>query len=98
MKNAVFWDVVPCRSCVKRRFGGTYPSSGLKNPRAMNQLEQWLQPPALESTHPPIQWVPGALSSGVKRQEREVDRSPPASAEVKRICIYTSTPPYPFMA
>jgi hypothetical protein len=24
MKNAVFWDVVSCRSCVNRRFGGTY--------------------------------------------------------------------------
>jgi hypothetical protein len=24
MKNAVFWDVVPCRSCVNRRFGGRY--------------------------------------------------------------------------
>jgi hypothetical protein len=24
MKKAVFWDVVPCRNCVKRRFGGTY--------------------------------------------------------------------------
>jgi hypothetical protein len=24
MKNVVFWDVVPCRSCVKRRFGGMY--------------------------------------------------------------------------
>jgi hypothetical protein len=23
-KNAVFWDVGPCRSCVNRRFGGTY--------------------------------------------------------------------------
>jgi hypothetical protein len=23
MKNAVFWDVAPCRSCVNRRFGGT---------------------------------------------------------------------------
>jgi hypothetical protein len=23
MKNAVFWDVAPCRSCVERRFGGT---------------------------------------------------------------------------
>jgi hypothetical protein len=21
MKNGVFWDVAPCRSCVKRRFG-----------------------------------------------------------------------------
>jgi hypothetical protein len=24
VKNAVFWDVAPCRSCVNRRFGGTY--------------------------------------------------------------------------
>jgi hypothetical protein len=24
MKNAVFWDVGPCKSCVSRRFGGTY--------------------------------------------------------------------------
>jgi hypothetical protein len=23
MKNAVFWDVAPCRSSVNRRFGGT---------------------------------------------------------------------------
>jgi hypothetical protein len=22
MKNVVFWDVTPCRSCVNRRFGG----------------------------------------------------------------------------
>jgi hypothetical protein len=24
MKNAVLWDVAPCRSCVNRLFGGTY--------------------------------------------------------------------------
>jgi hypothetical protein len=24
MKNAVLWDVAPCRSSVNRRFGGTY--------------------------------------------------------------------------
>jgi hypothetical protein len=24
MKNAVFWDMVSCRSCVDRRFGGAY--------------------------------------------------------------------------
>jgi hypothetical protein len=23
-KNAVFWDVAPCRCCVNRRLGGTY--------------------------------------------------------------------------
>jgi hypothetical protein len=37
----------------------------------------------------------GALSSGVKRPGREVDRSPPTSAEVKRMWIYTSTPHTP---
>jgi hypothetical protein len=24
MKNAVFWDVAPCSSCVNRGIGGTY--------------------------------------------------------------------------
>jgi hypothetical protein len=52
----------------------------------------------LEATQPPIQWVPGARSPGVKRQGREADHSPPASAEIKKMWIYTSTPPYAFMA
>jgi hypothetical protein len=38
--------------------------------------------PALGSTQPPIQWVPEALSTGVKRPGREADRSSPASAEI----------------
>jgi hypothetical protein len=42
--------------------------------------------PALGSTQPPIQWVPGALSLGVKRLGREADRSPPSSADVKE-CV-----------
>jgi hypothetical protein len=54
--------------------------------------------PALESTQPPIQWVPGALSSGIKRPGREADDSPLTSAEVKKIWICTSTPPCAFMA
>jgi hypothetical protein len=39
--------------------------------------------PALGPAQPPIQWVPGALSSRVNRSEREVDHSPPSSAKVK---------------
>jgi hypothetical protein len=31
----------------------------------------------------PIQWVPGALSLGVKQPGCEADHSPPTSAEVK---------------
>jgi hypothetical protein len=38
---------------------------------------------ALGPTQPPIQWVRGALSLGVKRSEREADHSPQFSAEVK---------------
>jgi hypothetical protein len=53
--------------------------------------------PVMGFTQPPIQWVPGALSPKVKRPGREVDHSPPASAEVKKMWIYTSTPPYAFM-
>jgi hypothetical protein len=48
--------------------------------------------PALRSTQPPIQWVPGALSPGIKRPGREAVHSPPTSAEVKKILIYKSTP------
>jgi hypothetical protein len=53
---------------------------------------------ALRSTQPPIQLVPGALSPGVKRTGREADHSPPTSAEVEEMWIYTSTPPYAFTA
>jgi hypothetical protein len=39
--------------------------------------------PASGPTQPPIQWVPGALSFGVKRPGCEANHSPPSSAEVK---------------
>jgi hypothetical protein len=39
--------------------------------------------PAVGPTQSPIQWVPGALSWGVKWPGREADHSPPSSAEVK---------------
>jgi hypothetical protein len=48
---------------------------------------------ALGPTQPPIQWLPG-----VKRAGRETDHSPQTSADVKKLWIYTSTPPYTFMA
>jgi hypothetical protein len=51
----------------------------------------WLWGP----THP---MGTGAFSPGVKRQGPEADRSPPTSAEVKTMWIYTSTPPYAFMS
>jgi hypothetical protein len=47
---------------------------------------------ALGPTQPPIQWAPGALSPGVKRQVREADHSFPSSAEVKNC---GAVPPFP---
>jgi hypothetical protein len=49
-------------------------------------------------SRPPIQRVPGTLSSGAKRQGREADYSSPVSVDVKKIWIYTSTLPNAFMA
>jgi hypothetical protein len=53
---------------------------------------------ALGPTHPPIQWVPGALSLRLKRPGREADHSPQSSAEIKNTWSYTSTLRYVFMA
>jgi hypothetical protein len=39
----------------------------------------------------------GALSPRVKQPWREADDSPPTSAEVKKMWMYTFTPPYVFM-
>jgi hypothetical protein len=38
------------------------------------------------------------LFQGVKRPGREAGHSTPSNAEVKKTWIYTSTPPYAFMA
>jgi hypothetical protein len=48
---------------------------------------------ALGPTQPPIQWVPGALSLGVKWPGREADHSPPSMAEVKECAeLYLHSP------
>jgi hypothetical protein len=65
--------------------------------RVKNFLSSRSSRPALGSTKLPTQWVPGALSPGVKRPGCEANQSP-TSAEVKKIWIFTSTPPYAFMA
>jgi hypothetical protein len=66
--------------------------------RVKNFLFSKSSRPALGPTQPPIQWVLGALSPMVKRSGREADHSPPTSAEVKKMRIYKSTPPYALMA
>jgi hypothetical protein len=45
--------------------------------------------PALGTTQPPVQWVPGVLSPGVKRGlGRDADNAPPSSAEVENEELY----------
>jgi hypothetical protein len=47
--------------------------------------------PALEPTQPPIQWVPGAISLGVKRPGREANRS--SSVAIKEcVELYLHSP------
>jgi hypothetical protein len=46
MKNAVFWDVAPCRCCVNWRLGGTYllHLQSRKIRERGTSLSRWLQP------------------------------------------------------
>jgi len=48
---------------------------------------------ALGPTQPPVQWVLGALSLGVKQPVHAADLSFPSSADVKNTRIYTPIPP-----
>jgi hypothetical protein len=49
-------------------------------------------------TQPFIQWVPGALSLGVKRPGREANHSPPSKCRGRRMCgVIPPLPQYAFM-
>jgi hypothetical protein len=53
----------------------------------------------LGPAQPPIQWVAGALSLGVKRPGREADHSPRSSAGIKEMSeAIHPLPQYTFMA
>jgi hypothetical protein len=48
--------------------------------------------PPLGTIQSPIQWVPAALSPGVKLPGREVDYSPPSNVEVENFGAIPSLP------
>jgi hypothetical protein len=50
------------------------------------------------TTQPPIHWVPGAFTLGIKRPVREGDHSPQSSAEVKDAWSIPPLPQYVLMA
>ena len=67
---------------------GSNPGGGRDFPHASR--------PALGSTQPPVQSVPGVSFLGVKRSGRGVDHPPPSSAEVKeRVELYLYSPSGP---
>jgi hypothetical protein len=49
---------------------------------------------ALRPTHPPIEWVPWAISPWLKRPVREANHLPPSIAEIKND---GAIPPLPHM-
>jgi hypothetical protein len=53
IKNAVFWDVAPCRSCVNRHFRGTYRLhlQGRKIHKWGTSMSRWLQTACWFITH-----------------------------------------------
>jgi hypothetical protein len=58
-----------------------------------NTILTFLSRTALGPIQPPIEWVPGTLSLGVKQPGREVDHLPPSSAEVKEcVQLYLHSP------
>jgi hypothetical protein len=70
--------------------GGSSPSRGWEI-----FLPTTASRPAMGLTQTPFQWVPGALSLGVKQGGHKADHSPPSSAEVNNAWNYTSTPHLP---
>jgi hypothetical protein len=54
--------------------------------------------PALGSIQPPIEWVSGALSPGVKGPGVKLTTHLQKMPRSRKMWLYTSTPPYAFMA
>jgi hypothetical protein len=72
---------------------------GVRLPVGSRIFSSPLRPDRLWGPHPASYPMgTGALSPELKRPGREADHSPPTSAEVKKMWIVTSTPPYAFMA
>jgi hypothetical protein len=78
-------------------YGLNYRGVGVRLP-VESKIFSTSSRPVLGSTQPSIQWVPGPLSPGIKQPGRETVHSPPANAKIKKMWIYTSIPPYAFMA
>jgi hypothetical protein len=72
-----------------------YSSVGLISGTERDFLSSTVSGSVLRPGQPPIQWVPGLISPGIKRPKREFDLSHPCSAEVK---YDEALPPVPHMS
>jgi hypothetical protein len=87
--------IVPfkCMSCDSSRYSNWLQAGQLDDQGLGIFLFDTMSRQALGPAQPPIKWVPGALSLGVKWLRREADHSPPSSAEVKEcVELYLHTP------
>jgi hypothetical protein len=78
--------------CIVTGYVQDDPGLGVRVPVRYRLFSSPQLPDLLTSSHPM------ALSPGVKRPGREADRSPPASAEVKKTWVFACFPPYILMA
>jgi len=68
----------------------THSTSGFRIPKF------YIFHSSIPHSQPPIQWVLGALSLGIKRLGREADRQPPSSAEINEcVQLYHHSPNTP---
>jgi hypothetical protein len=71
----------PSTAEAKNGYGLEDQGLGIRFPAEAGNSFTTASRPALGPTHPPIQWVPGALSPGIKRPGSEAEHSPFSSAE-----------------
>jgi hypothetical protein len=105
--TCLIWTLLIFNSSVFIPLGGPHSSVSIVTrlqigwPEFSSQQENFLLAArsrlALGPTQPLIQWVPGALSPGIKWIQHETDHSPPANAEVKNEWSYSSSQPHIFM-
>jgi hypothetical protein len=98
-EDSVTIDFIEIESGGRSRYSGELWAGrpGFDSWHCKNFLSSTASTPTVGPAQPAIQWIPGALSPGVKRQGREADHSPPSSAEVKKDGAIPP-PPYVFMA
>jgi hypothetical protein len=77
-KRITYRDSIATGLWAERTRNRTSISGRMKRFTALHNVET-----ASGDTKPPIQWVPGASSLGVRRQGHDADHSPPSSAELK---------------